>query len=103
MSSCYMIKKRRGYTLIELMVSSAIISLVVTILSLLIIDAFTNVHKILSRTDLTNQSKQVLETISRNTRLAQDLPDSVTINGTTYQASASTLILTLASINSAGE
>lgn len=95
--------RKKGVSLIELLITVAMIGGVVTLLTMVMIDGFKNFDFVSLRANLLSQTSLTLEGISRDIRLANGLPSTFTYSGQTFNASSTVLILTLPSIDATGQ
>lgn len=91
--------KPKGESLIEVMITVALVSIVIFILTVFMTKVLDEVTYITGRSDLTQETSLTLDNIVRNIRLAQSLPNTYQFDNTTYTSSATTLIISLPSID----
>ncbi|MFH1171892.1 MAG: prepilin-type N-terminal cleavage/methylation domain-containing protein [bacterium] len=96
-------KKRKGYSLAETLVSIFIITVIVGVLTSTLLVLLRSFVLYTTRNELLTDASRVTEQIGSIARPAYGIEASRVISGTTYTSDATSLILKLASINSAGE
>lgn len=92
-----------GFTLIELMVSMAVMSVLLLIVAQIFIADYDIVEKQVAITDTDTGTILATRAISSMARGAIGVVAAQTINGTPYTSSASTLVLKLPTVNSTGD
>lgn len=97
-----MLKRRSGLTLIEVLVTVALVGGVIGVLTLVITSGFQGAAFFQTRGQTASGLAYSLETIASSATLASNLPATYTSGSNNYTASSSTLIITLPSIDTQG-
>jgi uncharacterized membrane-anchored protein YhcB (DUF1043 family) len=92
--------KPKGESLIEVIITTALVSTIVIILTMFMMRVLDNVVYITDRSNLTQETSLTLDNINRNIRLAKSLLSDYQNGATHYTTSATTLILSLPSLDS---
>lgn len=94
--------KRRGFTLVELMVTTALLGGILVVLSLIISGSSQNTSFLTGRGVLTATVSNAVETITSYALLGSDLPAAYSTTSHTYSRGPSTLILSIPSVDALG-
>jgi len=94
--------RRRGFTLIELMVTTALLGGILIVLGIILSGSYQQTAFLTGRGAMTGSVTNALETITSYALLGADMPATYTYSSTTYTRSPSTLIMAIPSLDAQG-
>ncbi|HTM68968.1 MAG TPA: prepilin-type N-terminal cleavage/methylation domain-containing protein [Candidatus Binatia bacterium] len=94
--------RNAGFTLIEMMVSLAVMTVMLIIVTQIFIADYDIVQRQIARTDVDTGTSLAVRTISQLARGAIAVLGTQTVNGTSYTSSSSVLVLKMPSVSSSG-
>lgn len=94
--------RTHGFTLIELMVTTALLGGILIVLGIIVSGSYQNTAFLTGRGAMTGNVTNALETITSYTLLGTDLPATYTNGDETYTRGPSTLIVAIPSLDAQG-
>lgn len=97
------LRKSKGFTLIELIITLSLITFVITIIVTILINSSNTYTFVSQQKKITDESDFAIQSINSFIRSSKNVVSQYSYNSVNYSLSDSTLILNLPSINNSGD